>query len=116
MTAEPEGLDGNASDDGTSARREFLLKAGKYAAVTPPLVATMLAVTSTPALANGSGTSGGLGGHGPSHGSGGSGGGHEPTKAHGSHGRGNAHGKARGRGKAHGSSRESQGRQKSRSR
>lgn len=48
-------------------RREFLRRAGSYAAVTPPLIATMLAVTSTPALANGSGSNGGRGrknGHG----------------------------------------------------
>jgi hypothetical protein len=42
-------------------RREFLRRAGTYAAVTPPLIATMLAVTSTPALANGSGSNGGRG-------------------------------------------------------
>ena len=39
------------------ARRAFLAKAGRFAAVPPPLMATMLAVTSTPALANGSGSS-----------------------------------------------------------
>lgn len=44
-----------------SARRTFLRQAGAYAAVTPPLVATLLAVTSTPALASGSGSSGGRG-------------------------------------------------------
>ena len=36
-------------------RREFLRKAGKFAAVTPPVIATMLSVTATPALASGSG-------------------------------------------------------------
>jgi hypothetical protein len=49
----------DATDD--VPRREFLRRAGTYAAVTPPLIATMLAVTSTPALANGSGSKGGRG-------------------------------------------------------
>lgn len=62
MDTEPEGVDGEGTDnEGSSARREFLRKAGKFAAVTPPLMATMLAVTSTPALANGSGAGRGKG-------------------------------------------------------
>ena len=62
MDTEPERADGEATDnEGSSARREFLRKAGKFAAVTPPLMATMLAVTSTPALANGSGSGHGHG-------------------------------------------------------
>lgn len=52
------------------ARRQFLFKAGRFAAVTPPLIATMLAVTSTPALANGSGSSGGSKGRGHKYGHG----------------------------------------------
>ena len=74
MSAEPEvGSDEITDDAALNGRREFLLKAGKFAAVTPPLMATMLAVTSTPALANGSGA-----GH--------------------SKGRGKGHGKGRGKG------------------
>jgi hypothetical protein len=89
MDTEAEGSTGNATHDGdASARRDFLLKAGKYAAVTPPLVATMLAVTSTPALANGSGASSGSGGQGRSNGRG--------------HGGANSHGKALGDGNGHG--------------
>ena len=58
MDTQPERVDGQATDnEGSSARREFLRKARKFAAVTPPLIATMLSVTSTPARANGSGSS-----------------------------------------------------------
>jgi hypothetical protein len=42
-------------------RREFLRRAGKFAAVTPPAVTLMLAATSVPANAKGSGGGGGSG-------------------------------------------------------
>ncbi len=59
MTGDQDRIEGEAAElEAPGARREFLRKAGKFAAVTPPLMATMLAVTSTPALANGSGSGG----------------------------------------------------------
>lgn len=78
---EPEATEASVE----SARRQFLRKAGRFAAVTPPLIATMLAVTSTPALANGSGSSGG-------------------RPSGGSKGRGHKYGHSRGKGKGRGRS------------
>jgi hypothetical protein len=42
-------------------RREFLRRAGKFAAVTPPAITLMLSATSIPAYAKGSGHNNGLG-------------------------------------------------------
>ena len=59
MSTEPER--GEAGVEAETARREFLRKAGTYAAVTPPMVALMLSVTSKPAHASGSGAGSGKG-------------------------------------------------------
>ena len=75
-----ENEQGNEPFEVEAARREFLRKAGKFAAVTPPAMAMLLSVTSTPALANGSG-------HGKGKGWG--------------HGKGGGKGHAKGRGKGH---------------
>jgi hypothetical protein len=61
MNEEVDGGAGDADAPGSSARREFLRKAGRYAAVTPPVIATMMTVLSKPALAAGSGSRGGNG-------------------------------------------------------
>jgi len=50
----PEPLDNTSAeplDEAVKARREFLKSCGRFAAVTPPAMAMMLAVTTTPAHA-----------------------------------------------------------------
>ncbi len=69
-------------------RRQFLERIGKYAAVTPPAITMMLAASTVPAYAKGSGHGGGEEGDKGKHGNHGNhGGGGEGDKGkHGNHG------------------------------
>jgi len=49
----------NTDPETDAERREFLRRAGKFAAVTPPAISLMLTATSVPAHAKGSGGGGG---------------------------------------------------------